>query len=101
MLAQSCLVASGSIVLSNGSKVGFPKKITLRILSDEQFWGRAVRASCDPLDPGRFLFGDEFCGRRFAPRQRRLNSFLSDSLTSAVNRLLKNPDQHPAPKRSS
>jgi len=25
-------------------------------LACEQFWGRAVQASCDSLDPGRFLF---------------------------------------------
>jgi hypothetical protein len=41
-------------------KSGIPLSGQLPYLCGEQFWGRAVRASRDPLDPGRFLFGVKF-----------------------------------------
>jgi hypothetical protein len=37
--------------------VGFQFCVPSPHFGDEQFWGRVARASCDPLGPGRFLFG--------------------------------------------
>jgi hypothetical protein len=62
MLAQIECLASGSMVPSGRSMVAFRSPTSCPYLGDEQFWGRAVRASCDPLDPGRFLFVGEFPG---------------------------------------
>ena len=35
---------------------GVPMTLGFSYLAIEQFWGRAVRASRDSLNPGRFLF---------------------------------------------
>jgi hypothetical protein len=67
MLARSRFFASGPIVLSNHSLVQFRSPARLPYLGGEQFWGRAVRASCDPLDPGRFLFVSSSYGSRQLP----------------------------------
>ena|SRR6266436_5514036 len=57
MLPQARDLASGSFVPSNPSIVGCPPRGWVALsLACEQFWGRAVQASCDSLDPGRFLF---------------------------------------------
>jgi hypothetical protein len=52
--------ASGSSVPFNSPKSGVPLSIQFSYLGGEQFWGRAVRASRDSLDPGRFLFAAKF-----------------------------------------
>src|SRR6266446_6788380 len=57
MLPQARDLASGSFVPSNPSIVGCPPRGWVALsLACEQFWGRAVQASCDSLDLGRFLF---------------------------------------------
>ena len=57
MLPQAQDLASGSFVPSNPSIVGCPPRGWVALsLACEQFWGRAVQASCDSLDLGRFLF---------------------------------------------
>ena|SRR5437879_1330867 len=56
MLPQARDLASGSFVPSNPSIVGCTPRRGSLSLACEQFWGRAVQASRDSLDPGRFLF---------------------------------------------
>jgi len=45
MLAQTECLASGSMVPSGTLNGGIPLPSQLPYLGDEQFWGRAVRAS--------------------------------------------------------
>ena len=57
MLPQARHLASGSFVPSICSTVGCRTKSQVPYRQKgEQFWGRAVQASRDSLDPGRFLF---------------------------------------------
>jgi hypothetical protein len=61
MLPQARRMASGSFVLSNRSRVGCRAQAQVPYASKrEQFWGRAVQASRDSLDPGLFLFAVKF-----------------------------------------
>jgi|ERR1700730_9822217 hypothetical protein len=57
MLPQVRNLASGSFVPSKSLNSGMSRSGRVAIsLAREQFWGRAVQASRDSLDPGRFLF---------------------------------------------
>jgi len=56
MLARSRFFASGPIVLSRPQKWDCYIEATAVFLRASSSGGGAVRASCDPLDPGRFLF---------------------------------------------
>jgi hypothetical protein len=67
MLARHWSFVSGSMVPSYASIVEFSYPSFLPYFWREQFRGRAVRASCDPLDPGRFLFGGKFLGETNLP----------------------------------
>jgi hypothetical protein len=62
------------MVLFHASKVEFRSRSQLPYLGDEQFWGRAVRASCGPLDPGRFLFVGKFRSGSHVPTNSRFSS---------------------------
>ncbi len=62
MLPPTRHLASGPLVPSNRSKVVFRSPISCHIFWVEQFWGRAVRASRDSWNPGRFLFVVNFPG---------------------------------------
>ena len=61
-------LASGPLVPINSSRVLFRSPGLLPYLFVEQFWGRAVRASRDSLNPGRFLFVVKFPGEPTFPR---------------------------------
>ena len=61
-------LASGPLVLFHRSKVAFRSRSRCHIFCGEQFWGRAVRASRDSLNPGRFLFVVKFPEERKFPR---------------------------------
>jgi len=60
MLPRIHLLASGPLVPDRYLESVIPMLRTISYLEREQFWGRAVRASRDSLNPGRFLFGPEF-----------------------------------------
>jgi hypothetical protein len=60
-------------VLEHGTNVEFTVLGVEKYLASEQFWGRAVRASCDPKGSGALLnFGDDF-STRLASRSTRQN----------------------------
>ena len=75
MLPRIHFLASGPLVPDRYLESVIPMLRTISYLGREQFWGRAVRASRDSLNPGRFLFGPEildpfkqghvFCSSRF------------------------------------
>ena len=77
MLPQARHMASGSFVLSKRSRVGCPAQAQVPYASKrEQFWGRAVQASRDSLDPGRFLFVVKFPKTRKVSARLRLRTLL-------------------------
>jgi len=59
----------GSLVPFRRSKVEFRFRASCHTFVGEQFWGRAVRASRDPMDPGRFLFAVKSRSRGDAARR--------------------------------
>ena len=67
MAAMILRLPSGSFVPSLTLESGLPHLSRFLYFDSEQFWGRAVRASRDSLNPGRFLFGSESVHR--APLQ--------------------------------
>jgi hypothetical protein len=81
MLPQPRDLASGSFVPFQSLNRGMSYSGRVAIsLAGEQFWGRAVQASRDSLDPGRFLFAGSF------PKEPRV--FISRRLRSSTKNYL-------------
>src|SRR5229473_121398 len=88
----------GSLVPFRRSKVEFRFRASCHTFVGEQFWGRAVRASRDPMDPGRFLFAVKSRSRGDAARRVFPNSETVQTPTSptAIARGLLADDHLPA-----
>lgn len=71
---------SSSFVPSLTLESGLPHLRRFLYFDSEQFWGRAVRASRDSLNPGRFLFGSN---QRTAPLQD-LHRFVASRQQTAI-----------------
>lgn len=56
MVPETLRLPSGPFVPSSTHKSGLPRCFVFLYFEREQFWGRAVRASRDSMNPGRFLF---------------------------------------------